>query len=368
MNRELYNRLELTEEDIKLPFNQFKDVVKKNYRKLALQYHPDKQVGKSEEEVKSAEEQFKKISEAYETLSDEQKKQQYDMFGTTSGNFNANNFRGFSAFNDDDMMNEIFERFMGFGRRRGGNEKVYQGKDVHLKIELSIDDILHGVVKKYKYKKEKQCPQCNGGEFVSCPHCGGTGMITKATQHFGMFMQQSSPCPYCQGQGSYVKNTCNHCQGHGLVNDDVIVEVNIPKGCTEGTVLTLSGYGNELPKPVKGNSGNLQVIIANIKLNDDNYRIEGYHLIKFQDVNILDIITGSKINITTPLKETIAINIPKGIGDKKQLRVSGKGLPDRYNNRGRGDLFVVIQHKYPNSLTSKEIKLIDELKKSTNFK
>ena len=207
------------------------DEVKKAFKKLAIQYHPDKQQGKSDVEKKQAEDKFKEINEAYSVLSDAKKKQEYDNFGSVGGGgmhmgggfsdmadlirnmHNSGMMGGFNPFDDNDDFNP-------FGG--GGRQVIINGDDIRIKLDCTIEDIYNGATKTIKYSRKVKCHECNGtgsktNEKTACPHCHGTGMYTE-TKRISAFqvIQNTTTCPYCHGTGQMIKDTYRTCGGTGL--------------------------------------------------------------------------------------------------------------------------------------------------------
>jgi len=363
MDKNLYEVLGITQEEKRLQGKDFENVVRDKFRALAKEKHPDKFTDPKEKE--KAEVEFKKIAEAKDVLSDPQKRQQYDMTGSTSG-FNYANFHDTDL---DDIINSFMHsRGFGFGgwNQARSYERQYKGQDIQLKINLTIQDVYNGTVKKYKYKRDVVCTHCDGGSMSVCQHCRGTGMITKTVQMGPSIMQTSTSCPYCGGSGNTMSGSknCSHCHGSGVVKQEETISVTIPRGCTVGNIITIEGAGNQLPKAYNGLNGNLRVVINNIECGD--FQIQDYHLIIEKEIPIIDIMTGCEVEIVTPLKQKHKITIPKNTKDGSQFRLSGRGLP--VGNSGRfGDIYVIVSYKFPKKIDKEELKILEKLRKSGNF-
>jgi molecular chaperone DnaJ len=370
-SKNLYKHLEITDEEKKLRGKAFEEVCRRNWKRLSKEWHPDI----TKHDKTEAEEKFKSIAEAYDVLKDETKRQQYDMTGSTSG-FNFSNFQ-------DVDLNDIMKHFMGgmgggfpggFGFFNGfqqnqnyGGQRQYKGTDVQMKITLSINDVYTGTSKKFKYKRGVQCEHCNGGTLKTCEYCHGTGQFTKVQQMGYSTIQSVGVCPYCRGVGSSLsKSNCNHCHGEGIIKKEDIVTIDVPKGVSIGEGITMNGLGNQLPKSYNGVAGDLKVIVTNIECND-GFQIQEHHLLLYKEISILDIITGCDVEIVTPTKAKLTINIPKSSKDGAQFRLSGRGLPIHNTNRF-GDMFIIIAYKFPKKLDKEELKTLDKLKKNGNFK
>lgn len=360
--------------------------IKKAYRKVAMQYHPDRQTGKSDAEKKDAEEKFKEAAEAYSVLSDEQKRQQYDQFGFNGpGGFGGSGgFGGFggAGFDINDILNSVFGSGFDFGGGRssgfggfggfggGGGHAVQRGSDLKLKVRLNMEEVAKGVTKKFKVKKMVSCNHCHGsgsedGQMNTCSSCGGTGYVVKKVNSFFGMMQSQSPCPACHGQGKTIKNKCKECNGQGVVQGDEIIEVNIPAGVDNGMVLTVSGKGNAGPR--NGVNGDIQVIIE-VEPHKDLIR-EDCNLIYNLLLDFPTAALGGTAEIPT-VDGRVKIKIEPGTQPGKVMRLRGKGLPQLSSNGysyGTGDLIVHISVYVPETLNKEERQLIEKMQKSESF-
>ncbi|MBE6297804.1 MAG: molecular chaperone DnaJ [Bacteroidales bacterium] len=344
--------------------------IKKAYRKLAIQYHPDKNPGD-----KVAEEKFKEAAEAYSILSDPDKKARYDQFGheglsgAAGGGFNGagmdlNDI--FSMFGDIFGGRGGFGGFGGFGGGGGGPQK-YRGSDQRVKVKLTLQDIANGVTKKFKLKKYVTCTHCGGSgaegnATETCPECKGTGRVVRTQQSFFGMMRTEVACPHCNGEGKIIKNKCPHCNGDGVVMGEEVVEVNIPAGVYEGMQLSMRGKGNAGKH--NGIPGDLLIVIEEEKhptlVRDENDLI--YSL-------LLDIPTatlGGFAEIPT-IDGKAKVTIEAGTQPGKVLRLRGKGLPT-LNGYGKGDIVVNISVYIPETLSKDEKKVIESFRDSDNFR
>lgn len=344
--------------------------IKKAYRKLAIQYHPDKNPGDKE-----AEEKFKEAAEAYSVLSDENKKARYDQFG-----FEGVSGAGGGGFSGAGMdMNDIFSMFGdifggrggfgGFGGFGGGSAgpQKHRGNDLRVKAKLTLQEIANGTTKKFKLKKYVQCTHCNGSgaegnSYETCPECKGTGRIIRTQQSFFGMMRSEVPCPHCQGEGKIIKNKCSHCHGEGVVLGEEVVEIQIPAGVVEGMQLSMRGKGNAGKRG--GINGDLLIVIEEEKhpelIRDENDLI--YSL-------LLDIPTatlGGFAEIPT-IDGRAKVTIDPGTQPGKVLRLRGKGLPT-LNGYGKGDIVVNISVYIPEALSKEEKKTIESFRDSDNFR
>jgi molecular chaperone DnaJ len=343
--------------------------IKKAYRKMALQFHPDKNPGNKE-----AEDKFKEAAEAYEILSNAEKRSKYDRYG-------HDGLRGGQGgFNGDMSMDDIFSQFGdifggafgggfgGFSQGGGSRRRVNKGTDLRVKVKLSLKEIAHGIEKKIKVNKLVSCQTCkgtgaaDGSSFNTCQHCHGTGQITRVTNTFLGQMQTSSTCPYCGGEGRTITHKCNTCSGSGTVKNEEVISLNIPAGVTDGIQLSVGGKGNAAPRG--GVPGNLIVQIEEIpdpELTRDGTNILYDHYISFPDAAL-----GTSVEVPT-IEGKVRIKIEPGTQGGKVLRLKGKGIPS-LNGYERGDQLININVWTPKTLTHQEQELLEKLKSAENFK
>ncbi len=347
--------------------NASPDELKKAYRKLALQYHPDRNPGDKE-----AEEKFKEAAEAYDVLSNPDKKARYDQFGHAGvdgaygqGGMDMNDI--FSQFGSifGDLFGGGFTGFSG-GFGGGSQRRVLRGSNLRIKVKLTLEEIDRGCEKKIKVSKFVPCKTCNGsgakdGKTETCPHCHGSGVVTETKRTILGMMQTQSACPHCGGEGRIVKDKCHDCHGDGIVKSDEIITINIPAGVQDGMQLAMHGQGNAAPRG--GIAGDLIVLIEE----------QEHELFERQDANLYynafitfsQAALGASIEIPT-LGGKVKIKIEPGTPSGRVVRLRGKGLPV-VNGYGRGDLLVSLNVWVPKDLTKEEKKLLEQLDSHQNF-
>lgn len=328
--------------------NATEDEIKKQYKKLAIQFHPDKFATESEEKRKEAEEKFKDINEAYSVLSDKDKRAQYD-----------------------NPMPEGFPHGFGFGfnpfGQQGHQQRINVGTDIKLNIKVSIEEAYNGILKKLKFKKKVHCPDCNGtgskdGKEKVCPHCGGTGMFREESRNGAMFYIKQYPCPHCGGTGQIVSDPCKKCNGSGLVDEEVIEEIDVPAGVFTNAALTMNGHGN-MPKG-DGVPGNLYIVFI---VNDDEYyKMSGNNngdVMHYEYVPFNEALLGCEREIKLLDGTTKKIKLEENCPDGKSYKFTGKGMPlQLFGYNGNGNLNVIIKYKYPNKLTEEQKNVLKQFK------
>ena len=344
MSKDLYNVLGVDR-------NATQDEIKKSYRNLSKKYHPD--VNKEPD----AETKFKEVSAAYEVLSNEEKKSNYDRFGTSDKQSNP--------FSHGFDFDDVFSQFSDIFGSRGNpfQRRQNRGGDLRIKVSLTIEEIIKGSERNIKYKRLDKCTPCDGkggSDMTSCHNCNGSGrqVITQNTM-FGQIRQEVE-CAQCSGFGSIILNKCTVCNGQGTNIKDENVKVDIPAGVSNGMQLNLEGYGNSVKN---GINGDLHVLIDEIR--SPNFKREGRDIIIDKEISIIESILGINTKVKAPLEE-LEIEIPEGTEHGTVLTVRGKGIPDI--NQGLGDLIIKIKIKIPKNISESDKALLEELSKSENFK
>lgn len=336
--------------------------LKKAYRKLALKYHPDRNPGDEE-----AENKFKEAAEAYEVLGNKEKRQRYDQFGHAGvgGAAGGGGFGG-GGMNMDDIFSQFGDIFGsafgggggGFGGG-GGRARARKGSNLRIRVQLTLEDIAHGVKKKIKVKKLVNAP---GNSYKTCPTCNGSGRVTRVTNTFLGQMQTASTCPTCGGQGKSLDNKASGSDQNGQLRKEEELEIEIPAGVEEGMQLTVRGKGNEAP--MDGIPGDLLIVIEEKK--HEHLEREGQNLHYDLFLNFADLALGETAQIPT-VDGKAKIKIAAGTNAGRILRLKGKGLPS-VNAYGKGDLLVHVNVWTPKNLTSEEKKILEKLRESENFK
>lgn len=350
--------------------NAAADEIKKAYRKVAMQYHPDRNPGD-----KSAEEKFKEAAEAYEVLSDTDKKAQYDRYGHAGVSGNGRGFSGggmnmediFSNFGDI-FGDDLFGSFFGGGRGRAQRSRGIRGSNLRIKLKLTYEEIAKGVTKNIKVKKYVACNTCGGsgakdkGSIQTCSTCGGSGQVRRVQNTFLGQMQTVTTCPTCNGEGSTITAKCGTCRGEGRVYGEETVTIDIPAGVQEGMQLNLSGRGNAGERG--GMPGDLIIVIEE-EQHKELHR-EGLNVAYDLHISFTDAVFGTQVEVPT-IDGRAKIKIPAGTQSGKIFRLKGKGFPN-VNSYEKGDQLVHINVWTPQHLTPEEKAALEKLSQSQNFK
>lgn len=351
------------------------DEIKKAYRKVAMQYHPDRNPGDKE-----SEEKFKEAAEAYDYLSNPDKKAQYDRFGhAAQGAGGRGGYGGQGGMNMDDIFSnfgdvfgdDMFGSFFGGGRQGGGGGGRRQGtRGANLRIKLKMDfgEIANGANKKIKVKKHVACTTCSGsgakdkGSIQTCSGCGGSGQVRRVTNTFLGQMQTVTTCPSCNGEGSTITQKCGSCKGEGRVYGEETLSLDIPAGVQDGMQLSMSAKGNAGER--SGPPGDLLILIEEEK-HEELIRRD-LDVIYLLHVSFPDAVLGTNVEVPT-IDGKAKIKIPAGTQSGKIFRLKGKGFPS-FQSYEKGDELVEVNVWSPTNLSHEEKDMLEKLKNSPNFK
>ncbi len=335
------------------------DDIKKAYRKLAMQYHPDRNNGSKE-----AEEQFKAISEAYDVLRDPEKRAAYDRYGEAG--LRGGGGGGFHHVDLSEALSMFMRDFGGLGGFSDlfgtGRAQVNRaGADVKLTINLSLVEVATGVDKTLTLKLLDACDHCNGTgaepgtQPQRCATCGGSGEVRRAQRSFfGQFVSVA-PCPTCGGEGTVVSTPCKKCRGDGRVRVERTLQIRVPPGVSTGQYMTLRGRGNIGPRG--GERGDV-IVLFNVE-DDPRFERDGDDLYSEVLVSYPQLVFGTDLEVPT-VTGSVPLRIPEGTQSGHVFDLRGKGLP-RVNASGTGDLHVRVQLWTPDELTREEEALIRQL-------
>lgn len=340
--------------------------IKKAYRKLAMQYHPDRWANGTEKEKKDAEAKFKDIGEAYDVLSDPQKRAQYDNGGMDF------DFGGFDPM-------DIFRKMSGMGGGFGndpfadmfgrGRQNVNVGTDVHVEVTLTLEEAYKGGPRNIQVRRQNACPYCHGhgssdGKDHTCPTCHGSGMEAEMSQvNRGQFSVTSHTCSKCHGTGLQSSFTpCKHCNGSGKSYEFVTEQINIPRGVDDGMAFMIDGRGNA-PEGGNGVNGNL---IVHVRISQDKYfdRVDTLNLIHYESIPFAKALLGFKKDFKCVDGSTVTVNAKELTKPGEAFIFKGKGMPDiRSGGSICGDYAVVINYELPTKLTSKQKEMLENFYK-----
>ena len=338
--------------------NASADEIKKAYRKLARQYHPDRNQGDA-----AAEERFKEVQTAYDVLADPDKRKQYDAFGSANGRPGGGPGGapgGFTVgdFDLGDLFGGLFGGRAGGGRTRGAAER---GPDLEAQVNLSFEDSLRGIETRVPVEVETPCRTCAGSGArpgtapTICPECNGRGVKSESQGLFAL----SQPCPRCRGNGIVIEHPCGTCRGSGRERRTKRYTVKIPPGVRDGTRIRLKGKGEA--GVGAGPAGDLFVVtrVAESPL----YERRGADLLVEVPVTFPEAALGATVEVPTP-EGPVSLKVPEGSQDGKLLRIRGRGAP-RLNGQVRGDVLARVRVDVPQKLTKAEREAIEQLQKAT---
>lgn len=350
------------------------DEIKKSYRKIAMQYHPDRNPGD-----KAAEEKFKEAAEAYDVLSNPDKKAQYDRFGhagmggAASGGYGGGPggmrmediFQNFGDIFGDDMFGSFFGG--GGGQRGGGRRQGTRGANLRVKLKMNFAEIANGANKKIKVKKYVSCNTCSGSgakdknAVQTCGSCGGSGQVRKVTQTFLGQMQTVTTCPICNGEGTQITSKCGSCKGEGRVYGEETISLDIPAGVQDGMQLSMGGAGNAGERG--GPNGDLLILIEEEK--HPHLKRNELDVIYQLHLSFPEVVLGTQVEVPT-IDGKAKIKIPAGTQSGKIFRLKGKGFP-AFQSYEKGDQLVEVNAWSPQHLTDDERKILEKLKDASNF-
>ena len=341
-----------------------KDEIKKAFRTLAHKYHPDKKTG---DDAK-----FKEINEAYSVLSDDQKRAQYDQFGSAGPSSGFGGSQGGAGFGDFDFSQFTqggnangFEFDFGdiFGNAFGGGRaaQAKRGRDISIDIELSFEDSVFGVERIVLLNKVSKCDVCDGtgaekgSEMIKCDTCNGRGQIREVKRTFFGQFESTATCEVCHGTGKVPKVKCHQCHGKGILKKESEIKVKIPAGIDNGEMIRLSGGGEAISG---GTTGDLYIKIYVKK--HAFFRKDGHNLVTDLSVKLTDALLGGEQNVTT-LDGDIKVKIPEGVTHGEVLRIKGKGVP--FDKTHRGDILIKLNISIPRKLSKEARRVVESLKK-----
>ena len=350
------------------------DEIKKAYRKLAVKYHPDKNPGDKE-----AEEKFKEAAEAYSILSDPDKKAKYDQFGHAGVDGAGPDFSGgFGDLNDilNDLFGGGFGGFSGFGGGFGGfgggrsqrQQRVHKGRDIRVRVKLTLEEIAKGVEKEISIEKNVPCHECGGkgakdsSDIKTCPACNGTGQVQRVVNSFLGQTVTYSTCQQCGGEGKIITNPCRTCGGTGLVRKRETIKVKIPAGVEAGMQLTIQGEGHAAKN--NGINGDLLVVIEEIE--HPELKREGNNLYYTKIISIPEAVLGAEVEIPC-IDGKYKVKVDAGTQSGTVVRLRGKGLPTVNGYGGVGDLYVKFAVWIPKKLNKEDKEIVESMKGKESF-
>ncbi len=352
--------------------NATQEEIKKAYRKVAMQFHPDRNPGD-----KSAEDKFKEAAEAYEILNDADKKAQYDRFGHNAFNQGRGGGHGGGGMNMDDIFSQFGDIFgdEGFGsffgnrgrRNAGGQQGGTRGSNLRVKLKLNFEEIAKGASKTIKIKKYVKCKTCSGSgakdksSIQTCGTCSGSGQVRRVQNTFLGQMQTVTTCPTCNGDGTSITQKCVSCKGEGREYGEETVSIDIPAGVQEGMQLSVGGKGNIGERG--GSYGDLIVLIEE-EAHPTLHR-EGLNVAFELHISFPDAVFGTQIEVPT-IDGRAKIKIPAGTQSGKIFRLKGKGFPN-VNSYEKGDQLIHVNVWTPQAVSAEEKSILESLNESKNF-
>ncbi|MBU0528350.1 molecular chaperone DnaJ [bacterium] len=351
-----------------------KEEIKRSYRKIAMKYHPDRNP-----DNKEAEQKFKEAAEAYAILNDENKRAKYDQYGHAGVGMGDMGGQGFDGmhFSMEDIFSQFgnifggrhpFEDIFGGGGTRSARGGYRKAKDLRVSLRLEFIDILNGVEKTIKIKRDEICKTCRGSGAKSgthptqCKQCNGSGQVRQVRQSFFGQSVVVADCPLCHGTGEFIENPCSSCNGRGIRRETVSIKVKVPKGVENGNYMTLDGQGNKGGKGIQ--PGDLLIFFE--EKPHEYFVRNGTDIVLEAHISVTQAVLGDSINVPT-IEGKASLKISKGIQSGQVLRMRGKGLP-RLRSTYRGDQLIRIIVDTPSSLSKQEKNLYMELDKLSTSK
>jgi molecular chaperone DnaJ len=348
--------------------NASQEDIKKAYRKLAHQHHPDKG---------GDEKKFKEINEAYQILSNKEKREQYDRFGTAFEG-NGQGFSGAPGFDFNSFWNgqdsgfdfgtvgleDLFEDLFGFGRKTGAKRrKTQKGNDIEITIQVDLVDTLKGFSKKIVLDKMISCSRCQGlgaepgSKVKECFSCRGTGEVQQIQRTILGTVARYATCPECQGEGSVPEKPCNVCKGQGRIKNAEEIEISIPAGVDSGQIIKVANRGEAGKKGRSSGDLYIKVVVKQHPI----FERKGDDLYLTIPITFSQAALGQDIEIEGLEGNKIILKVPQGTESGKILRLSGKGIP-HFSGWGKGNLYVELVVQTPKKLTKKQKELMEKLK------
>ena len=340
--------------------------IKKAFRKLAHEHHPDKKSGNADK--------FKEINEAYQTLGNEQKRRQYDQFGSAGpgfgsggfsggGPFGGQGFGGYSQgnvnfdFGDIGDLGDIFGSFFGGGR---ASSRAKRGSDLEIEMTIDFEEAVFGVSKNIDLSKKVKCEVCDGtgaepgSKISTCGTCHGSGRVTRMQQTILGNFQTQTVCPDCHGKGKKAERQCHKCRGEGTVHGSEKFEIKVPAGIDEGQRIRLSGKGGAIGGGTPGD------LFINIRIRPNKKFVRrGFDIFSTTQISVRQAILGDKIMVDT-VDGMVALRIPEGTQSGTQFKLRDKGVTV-LNGHGRGEHIIEVKVSIPKGLSRQQRKLIEQL-------
>lgn len=336
------------------------DEIKKAFRKLAMQYHPDR----NPDDPASAEEKFKEASEAYDVLNDTDKRARYDRFGHDGvkgaygpGGFDWSNFQGSADM--EDVFGDIFSAFFGGGGERR-SQRQRRGADLRTGVRITLEEAFAGKEIELEYQRRETCGRCDGkgaepgSGVTTCNRCGGTGQLRVQRGFFVM----NTACDVCHGAGQKIEKPCQECRGQGIRTAKRKLSVKIPKGIPEGTTLRVRGEGEDAP----GGPGARGDLLVQLEIAEhDRYARDGAHVYIDVPVSFPQAALGAKVTVPTLHGEDV-VTVSSGTQTHTVFKLKGKGMPTQPNSNQHGDQYVRVVVTVPKKLSDRQRELLEELR------